>query len=288
MSTFDFFRRAGSLRQSAAVGFASAALAIACLPASAHFQMLYLGDSARMPGGALEALLVFTHPFSGGPTMEMGQPEAFYVLSQRGDDAAPKKVDLLPGLKPIQWRGSEAGATAFTGAIPSAEVRSLGDYTFVLEPAPFFEGSEDKYIQQFTKTIVNIGGVPGNWDKDVGLPAEIRPLDKPYANWKGGVFRGVVLSAGQPVPFAEIEVEFVNRKPDAAAHSWVGEPEIEAPHPSLEALSIRADATGTFVVGLPKAGWWGIGALDVGPVKEHQGKPLSQDAVIWVQVTDIE
>jgi len=261
----------------------------ALLPSSAlaHFQMLYLGGSARMPGGSLQALLLFTHPYTGGPTMEMGTPEAFYVVHQRGEEGEAEKTDLLPTLEPIQWKGVENEAAAYIASIPAAQVRSMGDYIFVLEPSPYYEASEDKYIQQFTKTVINLGGVPGNWDQAIGLPAEILPLNKPYANWKGGVFRGVVLSNGKPVPFAEIEVEYVNRKPDLATKTWSGDPALEAPTPSLEVLSIRADESGTFAVGLPKAGWWGVGALDVGPRKRHEGKPLSQDAVIWVEVTDV-
>ncbi len=34
--------------------------------------------------------------------------------------------------------------------------------------------------------------MPGNWAEPVGLAAEILPLDKPYANWTGGIFRGIV------------------------------------------------------------------------------------------------
>jgi cobalt/nickel transport protein len=29
-------------------------------------------------------------------------------------------------------------------------------------------------------------------------------------------------------------------------------------------------------------------ALSVGPKTEHKGKPLSQDAVIWIQVRDMK
>jgi len=166
-------------------------------------------------------------------------------------------------------------------------VRSLGDYVFVLEPAPYYEEAEDKYIQQFTKMVMNVGGVPGNWAEEVGLPAEIVALNKPYANWTGGVFRGIVLAGGEPVPFAEIEIEYINHQPDLENHGFIEAAAIEAPHPALENISIRADANGQFSIGLPRAGWWGICALAVGPVTEHEGKPLSQDAVLWVQAHDI-
>ena len=261
-----------------------------CLPARAHFQMLYPGESLRMHNsGPLELLAIFTHVFHGAPSMVMGPPKALYVVKQRGGDSRPEKVDLLKQAEKFDWRGGgKDPVPAYRVALPANEVRSLGDYVFVLEPEPYLEATEDKYIQQFTKTIVNVGGMPGNWEKPVGLPAEIRPLNKPYANWTGGVFRGVVLSKGKPVPFAEIEVEYVNRKPDFASKAWSGDQQINPSHSALGPMSLRADAAGTFTIALPRAGWWGIAALDVGPVKTHKGKKLSQDAVLWVQAFDVK
>lgn len=254
----------------------------------AHFQMLLPGESLRMANsGATDLAAIFTHVFNGGPSMQMGQPRALYLLKQRGDEGRPEKVDLLKRAEKFEWLGDgKESVTAWKVPLAASDLRSLGDYVFVLEPEPFLETSEDKYIQQFTKTVVNVGGMPGNWDKVVGLAAEIRPLNKPYANWTGGVFRGVVLSKGKPVPFAEVEVEFVNRKPDLATRAWSGEAQFKTAHPALGAMSIRADAQGNIAIGLPKAGWWGIAALDVGPTKTFKGKKLSQDAVLWVQVSD--
>ncbi len=61
--------------------------------------------------------------------------------------------------------GRRSKAAAYLAHPPRSVTRSLGDYTFVLRPAPYYEKSEDKYIQQITKTMVNIGGLPGEWDK---------------------------------------------------------------------------------------------------------------------------
>jgi cobalt/nickel transport protein len=52
-------------------------------------------------------------------------------------------------------------------------------------------------------------------------------------------------------------------------------------------MGIRANERGEFTIGLPRAGWWGICALEVGADIEHEGKPLSQDAVLWIQVKDM-
>jgi cobalt/nickel transport protein len=90
------------------------------------------------------------------------------------------------------------------------------------------------------------------------------------------------------VPFADIEVQYVNRDIDPATRAWTGEPKVKLPHPAFETLSLRADASGNFTIGLPKAGWWGVAALGAGPTTTFKGKNLSQDAVIWVQATDMK
>ena len=249
--------------------------------------MLYTPETALNAGQATELLLLFTHPAHGGPDMAMAEPEAFYVLSQRGEAAQVVRTDLGTYLEPIAWQSAESSTPAYAASLPRSVTRSLGDYVFVLEPGPFYEAGEDKYIQQFTKTMLNIGGVPGNWAEPVGLPAEILPLDKPYANWVGGVFRGVVMADGEPVPNAELEVEYINHAPDLQAHRSRPEPEVELPQASFGTMSIRANDRGEFMIGLPRAGWWGICALAVGPDTEHLGKELSQDAVLWVQAKEM-
>ncbi len=82
------------------------------------------------------------------------------------------------------------------------------------------------------------------------------PLDKPYANWVGGVFRAVILSGGKPVPHAEIEIEYLNHEPQIEAHRFDPEGKATAPTDAFSTLSIRADAQGQVIIGLPKAGWW--------------------------------
>lgn len=258
------------------------------MAASAHFQLIWSGRMARMPGGAQDVLIIFTHAFKGAPTMAMGEPKALYLLRQPAGAKQIEKTDLAKAAEKFTFvNDDKSEATAYKVTLQGPQIRSMGDYVMVLEPEPFLETTEDKYIQQYTKLVMNVGGVPTIWDKDVGLPAEIRPLNKPYANWPGGVFRGVVLSKGKPVPFAEIEVEYLNRLPDPATRGWAGEPKVKAPHPSLGTLSMKADASGTFAIGLPKSGWWGIAALGVGPQTRFKGKTLSQDAVLWVEVAEM-
>lgn len=274
--------RRDRLRAAAAVLIAGAAG-----PAAAHFQILYMPETALVSGGAAHVAMLFTHPAHGGPGMDMGPPEEFYVVSQRGADSEPVRRDLREHLTAIAWQSGDGEVDAYEARLPRSVMRSLGDYVFVLVPSPYYEAGEDKYIQQFTKTIANVGGVPGNWAEPVGLAAEILPLDKPYANWTGGLFRGIVLADGEPVPHAELEVEYMNHPPDLDARALAAEGQVAYPQSAFATMSIRANERGEFAIGLPRAGWWGICALGVGRKTEHEGKELSQDAVLWIQVKDM-
>ncbi|MGD2167752.1 MAG: DUF4198 domain-containing protein [Gammaproteobacteria bacterium] len=269
---------------------AAAIVALAVpLPALAHFQLLYTPEAALSEAAALPLALVFSHPFDNGYTMDMGEPEAFYVVAQRGEAFEPRTTDLLEFLEPVVWSGAENSGSAFVAAPPRRLTRSLGDYTYVLRPAPYYEAQEDKYIQQITKTVVNVGGIPGNWDQPLGLPVEIVPLDKPYANWVGGVFRGIVLADGEPVPHAEVEIEYLNHEPQIEQRRFDPQGRITPPQQSFITMSIRADALGQITIGLPKAGWWGICALDLdGDELQHDGRPLSLDAVLWIKATEMQ
>lgn len=248
-------------------------------PALAHFQMIYTPDSALQKAKPIDLKLVFTHPFEAGHTMDMGQPEAFFVV-RKG-----KKKDLLNSLKPIIWKSLTNSGKAYE---TTYKLRGMGDNVFCLVPSPYLEKEEDCYIQQITKMVVNTAGFPTDWDAEICLPAEIVPLDKPYALWTGNVFRGIVKRAGKGVPFAEIEVEYMNHCPLMDQNAFSDKAKAEAPQDAFVTMTIKADANGEFVFGIPKAGWWGFCALGVGPEDSYQGKELSQDAVIWIQARDMK
>lgn len=255
------------------------ALFLLNLPAQAHFQTIYTPETALDKGGPIDLKMVFTHPFEAGHTMDMDKPEEFFVI-RKG-----RKQDLSNKLKEITWKSLTNSGKAYEA---SYRLRGMGDNIFCLIPSPYYESEEDVYIQQITKTIVNTAGFPTDWDTAVGLPTEIVPLDKPYALWEGNVFRGVVLSAGKPVPNAEIEVEYLNHKPLMKENAFARQAEIEAPQDSFVTMTIKANVNGEFTFGIPKEGWWGFCALGSGPDKKYKGKELSQDAVIWVQAKDID
>ena len=257
-------------------------------PSWAHFQMVYTPQSALTEGGAMNLKLMFTHPFDGDRMMDLEAVDEFYVIHQRGDDEETRQItDLKDTLQPIRFQGvDESVGKAFEAQLPPRVVRSLGDYVFVLVPAPYYEKADDEYIQQFTKVIINVGGIPGNWFEPLGLPAEIVPLNKPYANWVGGTFTGMVMSNGEPVPNAELEIEYLNFDVDMEANAFVGEAKIVAPHPAFETMTVLTNDQGEFTIGLPKAGWWGLAVPDVVET-EHEGKELVQEAVLWIQVTEL-
>ncbi|WP_158964124.1 DUF4198 domain-containing protein [Chachezhania sediminis] len=246
-------------------------LAAAPQQGQAHFLLNYTSDAVIDRPGDVPVGMIFWHPFANGPVMELDPPEAFYVI-HRGE-----RTDLAGTLAPMSFRGAENEAGGFLGQVP---VKRAGDYVLVTEQSPYLEVTEDIYIQQFVKTVLNRATLPTDWDTVVGLPAEIVPLNRPYNVLAGSTFSGIVLSEGKPVPDAEIEIEFVAAEPDLET-ATAGAP-LVAPPPG-GTLVAKTGPDGVFTFGIPKAGWWGFAALGVGPVTEHEGKELSQDAVIWIR-----
>lgn len=254
------------------------------LSASAHFIVMYTPETALNRASDIPINIVFTHAFAGGPTMAMEKPQRFYY--SRRQSGRSEEVDLMEYLEPVDWESGDGTVTAWKANIPRSVMRSLGDYQIILEPTPYYEEGEELYIQQFSKLMINVGGVPGNWAETVGLPAEIEALNKPYANWTGSVFRGIVLSDGLPVAFTEVEVEYLNHPLDVENNRFEDEGIIDAPHPSLASMVILTNEFGEFSFAMPKAGWWGFAALVVGPERVYNNQNLSQDAILWVQVVD--
>lgn len=268
----------GSLSLAGALLFSS--------PADAHFMMTYTPETYLPQAQNAEWRIVFTHPTEAGSVMNMGGVQEFYAVHKRGEKI--NKIDLKKYLKEITWSNPGSKAPAYSAVIPRKETRSMGDYVYVLIPGYYLEKEEDIYMQQITKLITNVGGAPTNWNEPVGLPTEIVPMIKPYAMWTGNTFQGQVLSQGKPVANAEIEVEYMSNMPNIKTNSMPEKSSVDYKNPSLVTQTIFSDENGVFSFGIPKAGWWGFAALGVGPDTKHQGKGLSQDAVIWIQAVDID
>ena len=238
----------------------------------AHFQLAYTDQVIIERAGSVPAKLVFWHPMSNGHAMDMLVPQNVSVI-HRG-----KTTDLTSKLSQSTFQGLSNQAVSWDVDVP---VKRSGDYVLVVTPEPYYEESEDIYTQQITKSYLNRNQFPTDWQQAQGLKTEIRPLVKPYSVAKGTSFRGQVLSEGKPVPFVEIEVEYLVAAPDMASNAVSSDASIEMPGGTMTILS---DAHGVFSMALPKAGHWGFAALGSGPDGNYKGKELSQDAVIWVQV----
>ncbi|NLL61176.1 MAG: DUF4198 domain-containing protein [Candidatus Atribacteria bacterium] len=238
--------------------------------ASAHFQVILPSDDLINDGESteLEIQLIFTHPSEASHTMDMEKPELFGVLHKG------KKVDLTKTLESFTFHGGDAWKASFNA-------KGFGDFLFYLVPAPYYESAEDKYITQITKVVVNNLGMPTDWDAELDLQAEIVPLNKPYGLWTGNVFQGVVKMDGEPVPYAEVEVERINSQ----AFSGLAGEEPKFPSDAHITQVIRADENGVFTYGIPKSGWWGFAALMEG--EEIKGKDHEIGAVMWVKAYDL-
>ncbi|NLF30640.1 MAG: DUF4198 domain-containing protein [Planctomycetes bacterium] len=251
------------LLAAACVILAAAAVAVS------HFQVVKPStDSVTADGPRSVGFeILFTHPMERGPVMDMGAPRAFGVLAGGG------KTDLLGTLRP----GQTDGRTTYTSTF---EIRRPGDHVFYLEPAPYWEPSERKMIVHYTKVVVDGLGSGRGWDAMVGFPVEIEPLVRPYGLWSGNLFRGIVRRDGRPVPFAEIEVEYLNERG-----------EVHPPSDAFVTQVIKADAHGVFAYAMPRAGWWAFAALvDGEPSVDPEGRTVDTElgGLIWVRTADMD
>ncbi|MDR0828071.1 MAG: DUF4198 domain-containing protein [Desulfovibrio sp.] len=231
--------------------------------ALAHFGMVLPSQSLIMDVGTanLTLDLKFWHPFVN-EGMDLEKPAAFTVYHNG------KTKNLLPGLK----EGSEQGKRVWQG---NYAVKEPGLYAFVMEPRPYFEKEEDRWILHYTKVYAQAFGDDADWFEPLGIKAEIVPLTPPGDLYAGNIFQGRVLIDGKTVPEAEVEIEWYPGRDKKG----------QAPFASLITQTVRADASGTFSFVAPRSGWWGFAALS------HDGKTLPLDGkekpveiggVLWV------
>ncbi|MFA0440859.1 DUF4198 domain-containing protein [Vibrio sp. 10N.222.51.C12] len=254
----------------------ASALAIAtCSPVHAHFQLMYTPMSQLDRPETIDMKFVFAHPMGNGHVMNMGQPEEVFVVYKGS------KTDLTNDLNPIKWTGSSNQAKAYE---LSYKVKRSGDYLFGIVPKPYYEEAEGIYIQQISKRVINRGGLESGWNDSLDMKTEIIPMNKPYQVFAGSTFSGQLLSGGKPAPGVECEVEFINTMVDTQTNSFGKETLRNEP---TSAIVVITDDNGMFTFGTPMAGKWGFACLGAGPDTEYEGKELSQDAVLWLEVEDI-
>ena len=241
-------------------------------PASAHFQVIKpsLEVVSTSQQRVIELNVFFTHPFQGlGLNME--KPVQFGVYS------AGKKHDLLDKLQQTSYVDLEK--SNIQSYKTRYKVKSPGDHIFYVQPQPYWEEAEEKFIVHYAKTIVNAFGVEEGWDHRLGLKAEIIPLTRPYGVWTGNVFQGQVLVNGKPVANTVVEVELLD-----------GGQQVTAPAEVFVTQTVKTDPNGIFSYAMPREGWWGFAALVEDDKPMQRGKksyPVELGAVLWIKAHDM-
>lgn len=227
--------------------------------ALAHFGMVIPDkDEVTQDDKNVHFVLSFSHPFEG-IGMDLVKPEKFDVYVDG------KVQDLLPSLKETKVLDHKAWMADYA-------VKRPGMYIFVMEPKPYPEPAENNYIIHYTKTVID--GFEGGeeWNQPVGIKTEIVPLTRPFGNYAGNVFQGVVLLDGKPAPYTRVEVEFYNK-----------DGKREAPNGRMITQEVLADGNGVFTFCCPWQGWWGFAALNDADYK-IEGKDVELGAVLWVEM----
>lgn len=231
---------------------------------SAHFGIVIPSSSTIMSkaDSSGQATIAFAHPFTA-QGLNMAKPKSVFLAGPDG-----KRLDLLPSLVPEKFMDHDAWKAKYQVARPGA-------WQLAAMPEPYFEPSEDCFIIHYTKTVLGAFGADDGWDRPLGLPMEIVPLTRPFANYAGNTFTGTVLQNGKPLPNAPVEVEFLNTDGQYAA-----------PNEYFETQILRTDQNGNFVFAAPWAGWWGFAALAESPEKMKKDgldKDVETGAVIWLE-----
>src|SRR5690606_20302122 len=102
----------------------------------------------------------------------------------------------------------------------------------------------------------------------------------PTSVMAGQAFTGLVLSEGEPVADAPVELNLLNAE---MLDGRFGDLLVEPPGISIVGVT---DANGYFTFGIPFAGHWSVTALGTGPQNFHEFTWLYQDAIIWFEAHD--
>jgi cobalt/nickel transport protein len=247
---------------------AAALTLAAAAPALAHFGVIIPStDIVTKEGSKTVNLDVkFIHPMEGH-YMNMARPVRFGVL------VGGQKQDLLGTLKPKKVGGFNTWQADY-------QIKRPGSYQFFVEPTPYWEPAEEKFIVHYTKVSVGALNLEEGWDKPVGLKTEIIPLTRPYGLWTGNVFQGQVLVDGKPVAGCDVEIEYLNTGG-----------KVKPPSDPYVTQVVKTDGQGIFTYAMPRAGWWGFAALNEGDKKmEREGKeyPVEIGAIMWIHTRDMK
>lgn len=227
------------------------------LSANAHF-LTFLSSTDNVSNkdeSNISFDISFIHPFEqSGMTME--KPKLFVnSLDKSLPLTQTKKLDHKA------WKGEY-------------KINMPGVNKFFIQPQPYFEPAEEKFISHVPKLIISSFGLEDGWDEPIGLKYEIVPMTKPFGLYRGNLFQGKVLHDGKPAINVEVEVELYN------------EFGLKAPSDAHITQVVKTDDNGVFSFVMNHKGWWGFAALiEEGEIKHQDGKsyPVENGALIWVK-----
>lgn len=231
----------------------------------AHFGLVIPSASTVMDKAEanLKLDIAFAHPFEQ-QGMAMAKPREFFVITNG------RKTALMDGLVAGDYLGQPAYRAEY-------RITSPGVYCFGMNPEPYYEKAEDRFIIHYVKTIVGAYGEEDGWDRPLGFPMEIRPLSRPFANYAGNCFNGQVLKNGKPLKNSLVEVEFLNSQGVR-----------KAPNEYFTTQTLLTDENGVFTFAVPWPGWWGFAALTESDAKmnlDGEAKNVELGGVIWLEFT---
>jgi cobalt/nickel transport protein len=236
-------------------------------PLHAHFPILVHDAELGATNNPVTVTFALGHPFEleFEPT---DRPTRLQLIDQRG-----QATNLTSLLQPAFFRND----TNAPGWLVQFNPAPRGDHLLALDSAPFVSTTQKTLYREYVKLWLHRGAQAG-WHQRTGQPLEIVPLTRPYGLRPGMVFSGRLMRDTEPIGDVEILIEHLqdcHLPPDAM------------PPEPLITFVVRTDSSGRFVVALPEAGWWVIGAYsdDLGTV-QHQGATYRHEgfAGAWIKV----
>ena len=247
------------------------ALLLTCTVAYAHFTMIMPGtmdpkasDFMVRPGEAKTFWVLWGHPFEH-ELFDCPRPEVRVVDPNGGvREVAVSEVEV-EGVKAWQF---------------SYRFTDPGDYLICVDLL-----AADHGIYDHVKAVVHCGGeVWRGWDRVVGQDAEIVPYVRPYGVEEGFVFTGRALFRGEPMAWAEVEVEKYHSRGVAERLVETAEERYQ-PNPScMYTRVVKANSAGEFSFTLDEPGVWYVGAY--GPAEVVGGHEVQHRAVLQVAVEE--
>lgn len=249
----------------------SLVLVVALAPAAlAHFGMIIPSEPTVMDTQKSNVTfeIKMWHPFENRG-LNLVKPKSFRVLT------GGNYTDLLGNLKEVKEDNFSTWTLDY-------KIERPGLYTFLMEPVPYWEPAEDKFIIHYTKVYIDAFGDDEGWNEPIeGWKKEIVPLVKPGAVYAGNVFTGQVLLDGKPSVGQDVEVEWYPG-PDKKG---------QAPYESMVTQVVQTDINGYFNFSPPVPGWWGFAALSDADYKlqeDGQDKDVELGGVLWVYFHEFE